>query len=42
MQEWSQFYTILGKEMRLIINENKPVPAALQDAQRELEEMLKK
>ena len=42
MQEWSQFYTILGKEMRLIINENKPVPDALQDAQRELEEMLKK
>jgi hypothetical protein len=25
-----------------IINENKPVPDALQDAQRELEEMLKK
>ncbi len=42
MQEWSQFYKILGKQMKLVINENKPIPYALEEAQKELEEMLKK
>ncbi len=42
MQEWSQFYKILGKQMAQVINENKPVPTALEEAQKELEEMLKK
>ena len=42
MEEWPQFYTILGREMRLIIEDKKTVPQGLEDAQRDLEEMLKK
>lgn len=42
MEEWPQFYTILGREMRLIIEDKKTVPQGLGDAQRDLEEMLKK
>ena len=42
MEEWSQFYTILGREMKLMIEDKKSVPQGLEDAQRDLEEMLKK
>jgi len=40
MEDWSTFYTILGKEMRLIINGEKTVVQGLADAQRELEAQL--
>lgn len=42
MEEWSQFYTILGREMKLMIEGEKPVNQGLKDAQHDLEEMLKK
>ena len=42
MEEWSQFYTILGREMKLMIEDKKSVLQGLEDAQRDLEEMLKK
>ena len=42
MEEWSQFYTILGREMKLMLEDKKTVPQGLEDAQRDLEEMLKK
>lgn len=42
MEEWSQFYTILGREMKLIIDDEKTVTQGLEDAQRDIEEMLKK
>jgi ABC-type glycerol-3-phosphate transport system substrate-binding protein len=41
MEKWSDFYTILGREMKEIIDGKKTVPVALEAAQRELEEMLK-
>ncbi|MBQ9550319.1 MAG: extracellular solute-binding protein [Lachnospiraceae bacterium] len=41
MAEWKDFYTILGSEMRYIINGEKSVDEGLSAAQRELEEMLK-
>ena len=41
MKKWHEFYTILGKEMQLIMNDEKTVPKGLQDAQKALEEMLK-
>lgn len=40
MQDWSQFYTILGDEMKQIIDEKKTVIAGLTDAQMRLEAML--
>ena len=40
MEEWSEFYTILGAEMAEIIEGRKSVDAGLADAQKELEEML--
>lgn len=42
MEEWSQFYTILGREMKFIIEDQKTVPEGLEAAQKDLEEMLKK
>ena len=42
MEKWSQFYTILGSEMKLMLEDKKTVPQGLEDAQRDLEEMLKK
>ncbi len=42
MAEWTDFYTILGSEMDLIIKGEKTVDDGLRDAQTELEEMLKK
>ena len=42
MEKWSQFYTILGHEMKLMLEDKKTVPQGLEDAQRDLEEMLKK
>ena len=42
MEEWSQFNTILGREMKFIIEDQKTVPEGLDDAQRDIEEMLKK
>ena len=42
MEKWSQFYTILGREMKLMLEDKKTVPQGLEDAQRDLEEMLKK
>lgn len=41
MEKWSDFYTILGREIKEIIDGKKTVPVALDAAQRELEEMLK-
>lgn len=41
MEKWSQFYTILGREMKLMLEDKKTVPQGLEDAQRDLEEMLK-
>lgn len=40
MEEWSDFYTILGGEMAEIIGGSKTVDQGLSDAQRELAEML--
>ncbi|MCR5188056.1 MAG: extracellular solute-binding protein [Treponema sp.] len=40
MKEWNEFYTILGRELNLIINEDKLVRKALEDAQRDIEIML--
>ena len=40
MKEWPSFYTILGNEMEKIISGEKSVDAGLEDAQKELEEML--
>lgn len=40
MKEWNEFYTILGRELDLIINEDKLVRKALEDAQRDIEIML--
>ncbi|MBQ3670825.1 MAG: extracellular solute-binding protein [Treponema sp.] len=40
MQEWTQFYTILGNKMKLIIEDKKPLFDGLEEAQKELEEML--
>jgi ABC-type glycerol-3-phosphate transport system substrate-binding protein len=42
MAEWTDFYTILGNELKLIIDSEKTVDEGLKDAQRELEEMLEK
>ncbi|MCR4734679.1 MAG: extracellular solute-binding protein [Treponema sp.] len=42
MKEWNEFYTILGRELNLIIKEGKLVRTALEDAQRDLEIMLSK
>lgn len=42
MQEWTQFYTILGTKMKQIIEDEKPVFEGLDEAQLELEEMLEK
>lgn len=42
MEEWSQFYTILGREMKAIIENQKTVHEGLEEAQKELEEMLEK
>ncbi|MBQ7584366.1 MAG: extracellular solute-binding protein [Lachnospiraceae bacterium] len=41
MAEWTDFYTILGTEMRFIINGEKTIDAGLSDAQSQLEDMLK-
>ena len=40
MEEWSDFYQILGTEMKEIIEGRKEVAAGLADAQRQLEDML--
>lgn len=40
IKEWPEFYTILGKEMRLIINGNKSIDSGLADAQTELEKLM--
>ncbi|MCR5451368.1 MAG: extracellular solute-binding protein [Lachnospiraceae bacterium] len=40
MEEWTDFYTILGKEMKLIIDGEKSIDEGLSDAQNKLEEML--
>lgn len=40
IKEWSEFYSILGKEMRLIINGKKTIDAGLADAQTKLEELM--
>ncbi len=40
MSEWTDFYTILGTEMKAIMKGDKTVDAGLSDAQRELEDML--
>lgn len=40
MEEWSEFYQILGTEMKEILEGRKEVAAGLSDAQRQLEEML--
>ena len=40
MEEWSQFYTILGREMKAIIAGEKTVPEGLAVAQADLEKML--
>lgn len=42
MEEWTEFYTILGRELKLVLEEEKPVHDALAQAQKELEEMLAK
>lgn len=41
MVEWSKFYTILGREMKLMIDGSKTVPEGLETAQKDLEKMLK-
>ncbi len=40
MAEWTDFYTILGQEMKLILEEEKSVHEGLTDAQRALEELM--
>ena len=40
MESWSDFYTILGKELKDIIDGNKSILAGLSDAQAALEEKL--
>lgn len=40
IKEWPEFYTILGKEMRLIINGKKSIDEGLADAQSELEKLM--
>ncbi|WP_029323976.1 extracellular solute-binding protein [Butyrivibrio sp. AE3004] len=40
MEEWPDFYTILGNKMELIINGEKGIDEGLNEAQAELEEML--
>ena len=40
MAEWTDFYTILGTEMGMIINGDKTTKEGLSDAQSKLEEML--
>ncbi|MCR4742309.1 MAG: extracellular solute-binding protein [Treponema sp.] len=40
MKEWTDFYTILGRELDLIINKGKLVRWGLEDAQRDIENML--
>ena len=40
MENWGEFYTILGREMKLIIDGEKPVHEGLKDAQRDLEKMM--
>ena len=40
IKEWPEFYTILGKEMRLIINGKKTIDEGLADAQSELEKLM--
>ncbi|MBQ6782081.1 MAG: extracellular solute-binding protein [Treponema sp.] len=40
MEKWTEFYTILGKEMKLIIDGEKAVLGGLADAQKQLEKML--
>ncbi|SDB59570.1 extracellular solute-binding protein [Butyrivibrio sp. INlla16] len=42
MEEWTDFYTILGNKMELIINGEKDIDEGLSEAQAELEEMLRK
>ncbi len=42
MEEWPQFYTILGREMRAIINGEKLVREGLDDAQTDLEILMVK
>ena len=42
MAEWTDFYKILGNELKLIIDSEKTVDAGLKDAQQQLEEMLEK
>lgn len=36
MQDWSKFYTVLGREMKLIIDEKKSVKGGLESAQEDL------
>ncbi len=40
MQEWSEFYTILGKHLKAIIQKDISIEEGLQAAQSELEQML--
>lgn len=40
MAEWTEFYTILGNELKLIIDEEKSVNEGLKDAQEALETLL--
>ena len=40
MEEWSDFYTILGAEMENIMKGDKSMDQGLADAQAKLEEML--
>ena len=42
MAEWTDFYTILGTEMDLMIKGEKSVDQGLAEAQHKLEEMLSK
>ena len=41
MEEWTRFYTILGKEMTSILKGEKSVETGLSDAQKQIELMLK-
>lgn len=42
MKEWTQFYTILGNKMEMMLKDEISVPQGLEEAQKELEEMLSK
>lgn len=42
IKEWPEFYSILGKEMRLIISKKKSIEKGLSDAQTELEKLMQK